>query len=499
MINDPSKKGKDNALSLSKVKDDGNDFVRKHKFIAGIDIYLKGLQKSSESDFVATLLSNRCQAHIHKYEWHYALCDAAASLTIRPNNEKTWARYQKCHDHLLTDRGTTKQAFLSGALCDLPMLTPTLKKVDMVAAEKYKKDGNDLYKKQEYAEAIDYYSKALEACGETTRAVLANWALCALRTRNFGDTIAATVASLRIGFGDKAMYRLLQSLSFLGEYDLVSKCFDEFEATFDTTASKKDFSDLREQVSQCINLRPAMLKGDTSNPQEVLTLIKNTPPCIGNWVHPFVETFNTPDGKGRGLRALKDMPLGAVVLLEWPLVDHVFDAKQGESLLTTNTEESRFQMASSAQLRPIVVNRLRRESVLGQVLARMSDGERTPDLCPVSDILLNLGMFPLLLPTHHDYMKDGVGSELTAEQVDKILNINCHGSSYAGGGDQDSSSLYPLVSMMNHKSDPNCSFVANNLKMLSIVVTCKDIKAGDEMFMKYQSDKVVQDKWGIKA
>lgn len=95
-------------LSEKNAKESGNEFVRKKQYLAAIDMYLKGLLRNpnsscSEADFVATVLSNRSQAYIQLENWTLGLCDAAASLTIRPNFNKTLARYQKCIIQLMPE------------------------------------------------------------------------------------------------------------------------------------------------------------------------------------------------------------------------------------------------------------------------------------------------------------------------------------------------------------------------------------------------------------
>ena len=65
--------------------------------------------------------------------------------------------------------------------------TSTSKDADTAKAQEFKQDGNKAFQDKLYNQAVESYSKALEAGGETTRAMLSNWALCVLEIHNFGD------------------------------------------------------------------------------------------------------------------------------------------------------------------------------------------------------------------------------------------------------------------------------------------------------------------------
>ena len=390
---------------------------------------------------------------------------------------------------------TTKQSLLSTN-------QKTWGKVDLQKANVWKKDGNDLFKRKTYNEAIGLYSKALEASGETVRAILSNWAFCALQVRNFGDVLAATVASLRIGYNDKAYFRFIQALSFLGDYDLAQQAYHQLrlpQSIVKISTMKELFTDLAHQIDKCVQLQQAM--GENDNRIQVISqFIVDTPTCIGNWIHGSLETYRTRD-KGRGIRAMQDIPEGSIVLIEWPLVSESYDLNTKKDLLISCSSNSTFNLYSSAELRRMVVNRLKREATLAKILSHMSDGDHTPSLVPISDLLINLEIFPVLLPTHHEYKtfdnchdpkghtKNGI-NEITADRVHKILNINCHGTHETL--ENDKTQLYPTVSMMNHASKPNCTLMETNLKILSVVRTCKHVKSGEELTMKYNSDEVVE-------
>ena len=80
-----------------------------------------------------------------------------------------------------------------------------------------KTDGNAAFKMKQYVRAAEFYTSALMSVGESSRALLANWALCCLRNCANLDAVAASAASIRIRPEAKAVIRLAEALMSLGE------------------------------------------------------------------------------------------------------------------------------------------------------------------------------------------------------------------------------------------------------------------------------------------
>lgn len=76
---------------MSRAKISGHGLVQKKMHIAASEAYINVIRKT---DLVPTLLSNRAQAYAMIEDGGRSLADAAASLTMRPKSEKTWARYR---------------------------------------------------------------------------------------------------------------------------------------------------------------------------------------------------------------------------------------------------------------------------------------------------------------------------------------------------------------------------------------------------------------------
>lgn len=207
--------------------------VAKKCYNSATDVYLTGLRGGSNNDaLIATLLSNRAQAYLSLQQWAPAVADAAASLTLRPDSDKTWARYdvglEKLREQLLKSDKRPKVGSAATTTRNLfRLLVPTLvvdnetvPNVQVAEAQQLKTKGNEAFRQKDHGTAVRYYTEALTVGGETTRAILSNWAFCALQTGTLGDVVSACTTSLRIGVGEKAWHRLVTALCRLGEHEL---------------------------------------------------------------------------------------------------------------------------------------------------------------------------------------------------------------------------------------------------------------------------------------
>lgn len=373
----------------------------------------------------------------------------------------------------------------------------TNKSVSVAKAQKLKISGNEAFKKEEYSNAVKLYTEALVVSGETTRAILGNWAFCALKTGSMGDIMAACSAALRIGCGEKALHRLITALSRLGEHDLGKDVLCSIQGK-----AFVSIQELENEVNRATTCTNWFGKEQNNDPEAWLRLEHDTPSIIGNW-QGHVETFVTAK-KGRGLRATKALQEGTVVLVEWSPVSSDLDlSNTNDTIVVSNKGDGTVDMNTSAKIKWHTIHRLQRDRVLEQILNRLSGGagDKSMDLVPLTDLLVNLDMFLFLLPTHREYTRKSTpGSELSKARIDSILETNIHGHSLTDGDEKTcSSQLYPAVSMMNHSSDPNCSFVKNALQGLAIVTTTRCVAAGEEVCMLYhENTKHLKTKWGIE-
>ena len=170
----------------------------------------------------------------------------------------------------------------------------TEKEVDATKGVNLKKLGNKAFQEKEHETAVEQYSLALLVVGDTLRIMLSNWALCALETVALGDAIAASVPSLRVGPGEKAIHRLVKALSFLGEYDLALLVIAGV-----MPGATHNLASLNSEIQKAQHLETLFRRSGLASDPNVSALVLETPGLLGNWIGP-VETFMS---KGKGISA----------------------------------------------------------------------------------------------------------------------------------------------------------------------------------------------------
>lgn len=486
----------DREKLLRKAKDEGNKLFAKRWYHAASEIYLAGLRKDN---LIPTLLSNRAQTSIKMNDWATALCDASASLTLRPDSEKTWDRYHKALRELGV-KDTEKR------LChNIGKLRSVMLEVFTSASEiscndddsetednpeKIKADANEQYKLRNFEHAYRLYSRALCKSGGTTRAILSNWSQCALYLNTQHDAIAASAASLRIVPEDKSVYRLAKSLALIGEPSLSVAVLNKFQhqktALFDELTSSVYMSS-----SDNFNIQTAIGLGNK---------------LIGSWVGP-IETYQT-QSKGRGVRASEAIAKGDVVLVDRPIIERHIDLgdKNVKSFaLTTSTGIKDIDDDSQALIKSASINRLQRDGSFARILNNLYDGKTVPPLVPFSDLLLNLTSAHPLLPSHHEYFP-GDRIYINPKRVSGIIRKNSHGFGVErkqGGGlsvkdvHSKTTELFPGSSMFNHSRNANCTYTKlAHVHDYQVLVARRPVKKGEELTVQYHEDEdLVKRNW----
>ncbi len=132
---------------------------------AASEAYINGIRKA---ELVTTLLSNtRSQAYAMMNDWERLLADAAASLTMRPDNEKSWARYRKALE-IVDDR---TGLIFHGLGESAPIIRNVLRAWNNDQANEsatrgkdalaLKTEGNAAFKMKQYVRAAEFYTSAL--------------------------------------------------------------------------------------------------------------------------------------------------------------------------------------------------------------------------------------------------------------------------------------------------------------------------------------------------
>lgn len=427
-------------------------------------------------------------------DWERSFADAAASLTIRPGNKKTWSRYETAREKLVEDADHFDSISLISTLLPNLVCKAAAKAADTDTNGKdlmqLKNDGNAAFQQQKYAEAAKLYTAALETHGETERALLSNWALCCLSSQAHLDVVAAAAASLRIRLEVKAVIRLATAIFLLGEAETCNKIIGQTDI-FDSNLRADEKADI---VNDARSSMPLLKRMDKHFTLQELGIPKYIPRWIGN-----IETFDA-GSRGRGVRATQDLKAGEIVLLEHPLASASRDSleKAKESLYTIN--KLRIEDASQTFLCQAILLRSQREAVLSRVVDCLFDGTNARPLTALDDLIPSLNSSPPLLPTHYEYCPGEAKVAFNSDRIGAIVSTNCHG---IGGDDVfkefekgSISALYSATSMFNHSPTPNCDLDASGAGNCAKVIVKNDVKAGEELFICYHEDEnVVRRNW----
>ena len=487
----------DEESFLSRAKMAGNGLVQKKMYSAASDTYMNGIRKA---DLVPTLLSNRSQAYAMLGDWGLSLADAAASLTMRPSNKKTWSRYKKAFEMISDDESeeNNKENYTHRMRNVLFALEHDEKAPESLGKDAFdlKSKGNTAFKEKQYKQAASLYTSAILSCGETSRALLANYALCCLHSGANLDAVAASAASIRIRTEAKAIARLARGLLILGEPELCGELLESNLAGIikegtDVFAEKCELLQSVSFVLEALQLDEVYY----NHPSVVLQ--KYIPRWIGG-----IETFDAGI-KGRGVKAKQDVKAGQILLIEPPLALAETEGLKGKRNDTVvSMDKSDVKDPSQAYLRQAIILRSQQESVLSRIVDCLSDGVNKRPVTSVEDLIPRLGSCQLLLPSHYEYMP-GDKLELTADRVDAIVSVNSHGT--GGGmeaGDRFSSStstgLFAATSMFNHSARPNCDH--RSVGGCHVTFAARKIKASEELTVSYHSDEdAVRRHWGITS
>jgi hypothetical protein len=199
------------------------------------------------------------------------------------------------------------------------------------------------------------------------------------------------------------------------------------------------------------------------------------------------------------LRALTDLEESEVVLIERPLAHHETNVTE-HVVVFSSSPGNIVNNTSTVRQKETTLLRCNCDGVLCRILNHLSDGSKQMPLVPAQNLLMSVDSCPLLLPGHHEYFRDSEQPNLPAERIQKILDVNQHGTGNQISELKNSSTLSLTVSMMIHVSNPTCLFlpVSNGRGGPVIVVTKRHVQKGEELTMTYHENEAALSKWQIE-
>lgn len=334
---------------LADARSLGNKAVTSQQYALAAEFYCLGLQ-SPETETLATLLSNRCQALLKMRDYDAAAADAALALQLRAHDAKAWSRYVMAAGGLaalsVAGRGeeysagpekaeiaevlvedwrlvTCRAAACSTAFAAAgPGTSPVAPNAVAAkrAIEVAKEAANAEYNKQNYSAAVEGYTKATasDPCLADVAAIFSNLAHCRLCLGQPHCAIASAVSCLRLrpswAVAVKAVHRLAAALASTGEHDAarqVIRTFDSAVVDDVPEAVRKSCADLCSKLDRHAETL-AELTASQGQPDHWESLLEGLLPG-SEWCSGSLEA------SGGRLRVRSPTPRGSLLLLLKPL------------------------------------------------------------------------------------------------------------------------------------------------------------------------------------
>ena len=293
----------------------GKEFFKQGEFLSALELYTGELAKFENT--AGTILNNRAQTELKLGENEEALLDSAAAL-IFGDNEKAKQRYkialEKC----------------GSIIDDIPSIRLTWEKAlaklqnrGLDNLESTKEEANILYKKGKYKEAKANYTAALnfpDVC-----LLLNNIATVCMKLKILQTAIASASACLRITTDqraiDKARFTMTKSFWMLGAFKLA-----KLSASDDSSLQKfwDNVEGPETQAKLIFGGRALrnLVYGQTLDDYLQTAGKKEIP---GDFVNTNVLEHAYIKHKGRGLRAISDIPADELLVLDHPVALSSFD------------------------------------------------------------------------------------------------------------------------------------------------------------------------------
>jgi len=188
-------------LTAEEWRAKGNEAVKASQFEEGIRCYTAGLGEASEAEATVLLHSNRSLCFHKLGRQQEAVEDAKRCVALKPDFIKGYLRgatalkaaasYEEALAFLKRCPPNDEAASLVGELRPLAEEAEKQRLANLSGVERLKEEGNVLFKKALFEQALEKYSKALEQCeDEASSAALVlrnNRAACSHQLSDFGS------------------------------------------------------------------------------------------------------------------------------------------------------------------------------------------------------------------------------------------------------------------------------------------------------------------------
>ena len=375
-----------------------------------------------------------------------------------------------------------------------------------------KVEADNLFRSKDYDNAIYLYSFALHTLNELQplAMVLNNLAQVCQEQDMHADVISYTLGVMRLGRcheirskeikdkwimqTEKAKGRMVRALLSLGERETARIIGEEGQER-----NSKQLENLLNQNNAQVCLQDTlfsdlkMLICDSYIPYDL--------------IHPGLEILAINKKKGRGVFTRERLQIDTVAMVCRSTIsanNNLSKAKSQNMSFNQQTQNT----SSHNELRTRIVNRVSEDACFAWRLSHLcyeielgtgrehqySDSKLR--VFPMENLMESLSPISIpYLPSGPQYVS--VQKMLKSEQVQRLLDTNCHGTGFST---EESSELYPSVALQNHSHTPNCMLdFVNDKKNPIVLLVIKEIQPGEELTISYGTDKeVLNKKWGIR-
>ncbi|KAK4958960.1 hypothetical protein LTR10_003759 [Elasticomyces elasticus] len=367
-----------------------------------------------------------------------------------------------------------------------PALAPRLIELD-ISATALKAAGNAAYGKKDYHAAIDSYSEALRACSDTESILRhdlhRNRANANLLLSRFEPALADAEAAIiqdvdppteaTAKLNSKALYRAGRAAYCLRKFQQVKAFFLQVEICTPGDADaqrelKRTLCRIAEQETGCYDFA-AMSRAATGISRR-LDYADYTAKC----------EVREAGKRGRGLFATTEIKVGDLIMCEKAFSAAFPSESRKDMYIVINLNTERMSAGPHAHLLFNVVQKLSHSPQQAQEFFELYDGGYKPKVQP--------------------QIVDGV-TVLDTFRAAAISEFNCFGWEDAGGkaGSEDDYKvtqgdpplspvgLWSKASLINHSCVGNAA--RTMIGDMMVVHACHDIKAGEEITMRYTNSK----------
>ena len=470
-------------IDFTLMREQGKEFFKKGEFLSALELYIDCLAKFE--DTAGVILNNRAQTELKLGENEEALLDSAA-VVMFGDNEKAKQRYkvaiEKCG--LITNDISSIQLIWEKALTKL-------QNGGLGNIESTKEEANTLYREGKYKEAKVHYTAAL--CYPDVCLLLNNIATVCMKLKILQTAIASASACLRIATDpraiEKARFTMTKSFWMLGAFNLA-----KFSARDDLSLEKfwKNVDGPESQAKLIFEERvfKDIVCGQTLDDYLKTAAGKEIP---GDFVNTKVLEYAYIKHKGPGFRAISDISIGEVLVLDHPVALSSFDAEAKEDdefSITAVMNSKNTMLKSQLELAKRILHLIKFDGLLTKklmllkTLQKISDDEKLPtvDIKWMAHQNLSFEVLPFL--PQHPRIVGCDNKKLTSSHVRDLIKVNGFGlGSTPKCKMAKRVALYLRLSLFNHDDKYNCFHVRVGDSIA--VISNRDIKKHEELTIRY--------------